>query len=558
MARGCWRLAYNGEIYNYVELRSELEAQGEVFRSSGDTEVLLALLAREGERALPRLVGMFALALLNIDERRVLLARDPFGIKPLYVTERSGALAFASEIKALLALPGVEAVASPARLGQYLRFGATDYGEETLFAGIGQIPAGGYRWVDLDRPGAGETRRYWTPVARPREIGFDEAAQRLRELFLDSVRLHLRSDVPVGCCLSGGVDSSAIACAMRQAAGERLELHAFSHIASDPALSEERWIDIVAGATGAVSHRVRPSAADLAADLDELVRVQEEPFGSTSIYAQRRVFRLAREVGVKVVLDGQGADEMLAGYDYYLGARVAELLRKARFGDARAFMRRAEALRGVPARAQLMWALDRLLPEPLNGWARRRIGKELAPSWMNEEWLSARGGRMAAALSGATLAEVLVSTLRGPGLPALLRYEDRNSMAVSIESRVPFLTPAIAEFCLSLPADFLIGPDGNSKRVFREAMRGIVPDAILDRRDKIGFATPEAEWLSTVAPWVEAQFASEEARAIPALRLDRAVAEWQAIRDGARRYNPSVWRWINLIAWTRRWNVRYD
>lgn len=554
---GRFHLAFNGEIYNYVELRRELEAKGVPFQSQSDSEVLLHLLAREGEAALPRLVGMFALALLDAQKRRVLLARDFFGIKPLYTARGEEAVAFCSEIKGLLALPGVGRHANPRRLGPYLRFGATDHGEETMFEAVRQIPAGGYQWIGLDGRPESEPRRYWKPERHAFDVGFEEAARTLRDLFVESVDLHLRSDVPVGCCLSGGIDSSAVVCAMREVGGPALQIHAFSHIASTPELSEERWIDLAGQAAGAQVHKVRPRAEELACELDDLVASQDEPFGSTSIYAQRRVMRLVGETGIKVVLDGQGADELLAGYDFYLGARIAGLLRRGRVVSAWRLARRAQHLRGVSARWQAQNAMDYLLPGALNALGRRMAGKDLAPDWLDDRWLAERGGGVQGLRSAGDLGEALVQSVGGPGLPQLLRYEDRNSMAYSIESRVPFLTPRLAQFCLGLPAEALIGPDGTSKHVFRRAMRGIVPDAILDRRDKIGFATPEADWLRSVAPWVSEQLESEAARSIPVLRHEAMRSEWAAIVAGSRRYNPGVWRWVNLIAWTRQLDVRY-
>ena len=558
---GRYHVVFNGEIYNYLELRRQLEAEGVAFASRSDTEVLLQAVATWGENAWRRFTGMFACAILDMATGRVILARDPFGIKPLYYVTRPGALAFASEIKALLSLPGVSRAADPQRLAAYLRFGVTDHGDGTLFSAVRQLPPGSVLDVDIATPSTPAPRVFWQP-ARPgtAELSFDDAAARVRDLFLESVALHLRSDVPVACCLSGGIDSSSIAMAMREVSGPALELHTFSHVVPAGALNEERWIDLVNGASGAWAHKIAPTADEMAEELEALVAVQDEPFLSSSIYAQYRVMRAIAEAKVKVVLDGQGADEMLGGYDFYLGARVASLLRAGRLGRAGALMRRARASRGIPVLRQLGDAMDFLLPAAGSALGRRLVGRGLLPPWVNRAWFDARGARVDSPRTAAdadVLLESLERSIRGPGLPQLLRYEDRNSMAWSIESRVPFLTTTLVDFVLSLPESYIIGDDGTTKRVFRAAMRGLVPDPILDRRDKIGFATPEREWILAVAPWVDRLLAHEAARRIPALDHAAIRDHWRAVRDGRRSYDPSVWRWINLVEWTRRHEVDY-
>lgn len=560
-ADGRWHLVLNGEIYDYLELRAELEAEGVRFRSNSDTEVLLEAFARRGPALLPRLTGMFAFAALDTVARRLYLARDAFGIKPLVWTRTAAGFAFASEPKALLALPGVARGVDAQRVYDYLRFGLTDHGDGTLLAALRQLPAGHWMEVPLDGGAPLEPVRWWAPDPDARfEGSFEAAATRLRELFLDSVRLHLRSDVPIGAALSGGIDSSAIVMAMR-AVEPRLDLHAFSYIADDPRLSEARWVDVVGAASGARVHRTGAAPDDLLHDLDALLGAQDEPFGSTSIYAQHRVFRLAREHGVTVMLDGQGADELLGGYHTFAAARLASLVRQGRIGQALGFLRRASAGPGRGALA--LWAGEFLVPPALQSWVRPLVGQELTPAWLDAAWFRARGVRLTPAKYTYTDgADVLRAQLRRAttwsSLPMLLRYEDRNSMAHSIESRVPFLTTALADFLLSLPEEYLVDRDGVSKAVFRRAMRGIVPDAILDRRDKIGFATPEAAWRRSLRPRLEARFASAAAGGVPVFRpvaLTRAFERALARGDG-RDFRP--WRWFNFLEWAERTGAVFE
>ncbi|MFN8587540.1 MAG: asparagine synthase (glutamine-hydrolyzing) [Candidatus Eisenbacteria bacterium] len=560
-ADGRHHLILNGEIYNYVELREELAAEGVTFRSTSDTEVLLQLLARRGAAAtLPRLVGMFAFALLDVAERTLTLGRDPFGIKPLHWARWDGGFAFASEQKALLELPTVPRTVDAQRVYDYVRFGLTDHGADTMFAHVKSLPPAHWMTVTLDGARVGEPKRYWELKAAGGFAGsFDEAAARLRELFVDSVRLHLRSDVPVGAALSGGIDSSAIVTAMREVE-PKLELHAFSYIADDEALTEERWVDLVGARAGAVVHKTRASAGTLTGELDALLTAQDEPFGSTSIHAQHRVFALAKQHGITVMLDGQGADELLGGYLPHTAMRLASLARQGRFAEAIAFARRAS--RDPGRRGIALWAGEFLVPPALQGPLRRMVGQELVPAWLNAAWFAERGvvtqpAKYTFGGSPYVLREQLLRATTWSSLPMLLRYEDRNSMAHSIESRVPFLTPALAEFVFTLPEEYVIDPTGLSKAVFRRAMRGLVPDAILDRRDKIGFATPEHVWLPSLAPQVEPLLAGDALARVPALNAPVLREQWGAIAAKAKRSDFRAWRWLNLVEWARRTGAEF-
>jgi asparagine synthase (glutamine-hydrolysing) len=555
-------VVFNGEIYNYLELRAELEVLGHRFRTRTDTEVLLHAYLAWGCHALSRLVGMFAFAILDLPARQLFLARDQFGIKPLYYVQSPHGIAFASEIKALLELPDVQRTVHPQRLWEYLRFGRTDHGADTLFDAIKQLPSAHWLTVPLDRPCTLEPIRYWNlDVSEPLNLSLDDAAQRIRQLFLTSVRLHLRSDVPVGAALSGGIDSSAIVAVMRHLE-PKLQLHTFSYVADDPSVSEEDYLDLAARHVRAVQHKVQLSAAEMVHDLDCLIDCQDEPFGGTSIYAQHRVFRMARQAGITVMLDGQGADEMLGGYRWYVAARLASLFRQRKWTEALSFLHHVRRLPGNGGSIGLfLRAAGFLLPRSAQALSRRFVGKDLMLPWMNERWFFEHGVEPNAPCrpnSRDVLRDELQQTLLASNLPMLLRYEDRNSMAHSIESRVPFLTVPLAEFILRLPEEYLISPKGTTKNVFRLAMRGLVPEQILERKDKIGFATPERTWLTHLRPWVDETLRSDLAKAIPPLKLAAAKREWQSIRSGRQPWDGRAWRWVNLIRWAERFQVRFS
>lgn len=552
-------IIFNGAIYNYRELRDELASCGYTFRSQSDTEVLLQAYMHFGPQVLMRLVGMFAFAILDTQTQSLFLARDAFGVKPLYYTRWRDGFAFASEIKPLLSLPGVRRVVQPERLYSYLRFGVTDHGDQTLFAGIQQLPAAHYLRLPLDTSVSVEPQRYWaTDLDQLSELSFDQASKTLRELFLNNVRLHLRSDVPVGAALSGGIDSSSIVAAMRHVEGADLALHTFSYVAESSALNEEHWAEMAARHTGAVIHKTRPIPQELVDDLPRLIEVQEEPFGSTSIYAQMRVFRAARDAGIKVMLDGQGADELMGGYRPHVAAWLASLLRQGRWRAAWRLLRRAPQAPGVLPRMLLERAAGLLGVGPCMRFALRLLRSYLFPPGLQAGWFEAHEvvAKPLWQVHGAPLLrDHLHQAFADKSLPMLLRYEDRNSMAFGIESRVPFLTPELVSFVFTLPESYLISTDGTSKCILRHAMRGLAPDPILDRRDKIGFATPEHAWLDALRPWVDDVLNSQAARRIPALDLPAVQREWRHVRAGQKPFDNRCWRWLNVICWAAHFEV---
>lgn len=559
-ADGRYYIVFNGEIYNYIELRKELETLGHSFRSQSDTEVLLYAYAEWGIGALRRFVGMFAFALLDTRSRSVLFARDYFGIKPFYYTAAADCFAFASEIKALLEFGTTSREVDRDLLLLYLRHGSCKFGSGTMFANVYQLPPAHYLLISLDSDYRSEPVCYWRPeIETNRDISFEAAAVHLRDLFVDNVRLHLRSDVPVGAALSGGIDSSAIVMAMREVSSN-LQLHTFSYVADDDRISEEQWVDVAGSAARAEVHKTHPDATALVADLDELMYAQDEPFSSTSMYAQYCVFRAARRAGIKVMLDGQGADEILGGYRFYMGARLASLLKQGHWAKAADFLRKCSQYPDVGTAWLTCVAGENLLPPEIQPALRKLIGKDPNPVWLKSSWFHANGKTHISGFGGSNelLKERLLRTLMESSLPHLLRYEDRNSMAFSIESRVPFLTPELVNFVLSLPEEYIITQDGISKAVFRRAMRGIVPDLILNRTDKIGFETPEKKWMLRLQSWVERILSSEVADSIPFLDMNIVRSEWQAVRQGRKPFDLHVWRWVNLIQWTRQFGIQYD
>jgi len=553
-SHGHYTIVYNGEIYNYKELRQELECLGQEFVSDSDTEVLLAAWIKWGTSCLKRLIGMFAFVVYNRVENTLTACRDAFGIKPLFYTHDRNQFIFASEMPALLCLCNEKPRLDWQSSYDYLVFGNYDSSERTFIEDMLQLAPGHYLKLDIKSGYLSEPKAWWCPnIAQRTSLNFKDAAEKLRSLFLDSIHLHLRSDVPIGAALSGGIDSSAIVCAMRHIEPD-MPIHTFSFIAPGSDVNEERWADKINDFVKAKAHKVVIHPFEMAADLDDMMRAQGEPFGSTSIYAQYRIYRLARECGIIVTLDGQGGDELLAGYDGYPSYRMLSLLEKRQFG---ALMNFCYNYTKWPGRSKsLNWKImmSHLTPDILYSTAKRLFGPDQMPSWLNKKVLREAGVKLRLSkprrdkeASGRRLAEKLALVLTKQGMPALLRHGDRNAMRFSIESRVPYLTIPLVEFALSLPEEYLISQQGETKAIFRAAMRGIVPGDVLERRDKIGFATPEKEWLKLLAPKIREWIC--RSNGMPFLKRDVLLKEYDALMNGRKPFSFVAWRWINFCRW---------
>jgi asparagine synthase (glutamine-hydrolysing) len=493
-------LIFNGEIYNYIELRDELKALGHTFRSAGDTEVLLRAYEQWGLDALPRLNGMFAFALWDEKKRRLLLARDRFGEKPLFIARSTRGVIFASEMKAIFAIRPELREPNRKAIYRYLARGDLDLDCETFFSGIQHLPGGHY--LLLDERGQGAPVRYWAPSAAEVPTGRRAAVERFRELMFDSVRLRLRSDVPVGSSLSGGIDSSSIVSTINaQKTSQWVQQKTFSARFHSKAHDEGPFIEIVTRKVDAESHEVWVDPGKFIEAFERLQYHQEEPIASASPFAQWLVMELAKEHSTTVLLDGQGADEILGGYDQAHGMFLAHWLRRGRVDKmARELASYGRRYHGI--REPAMYAAYYSLPGRLrDGLAERyyRASGVVAPE-LHREFAPAYA--TAPTPFGDRLRNELVRWQTTTQLPEFLRYADRNSMAFSREVRLPFLDHRLVDYCFGLPPDLLL-KGATTKVVLREAMRGIVPDEILDRKDKLAYAPPQHEWNhSALKPWM--------------------------------------------------------
>jgi asparagine synthase (glutamine-hydrolysing) len=549
--RGRYRLLHNGEIYNYVELRRELGAHGFRFRTGTDTEVILAAYEHWGPSCVVHFNGMWAFALWDSHRRELFCARDRFGVKPFYYRVDRRRFSFASELKAFRS--AAAQLAPNERLARdFLEHGLVNHTNETFFRGIRELPPAHALMFSEDGP---RLERYWQ--LKPALPAVEDPRETFRELFFDAVRLRLRSDVPIGTSLSGGLDSSAIACTvdrlMRTEAesalpvGERQKV--FTSYFDEPGLDERPYAEDVVRQTLSLGHMISFSPAELLDELPTIVEHQDEPFRSISIAAQWFVMRAAKKARIKVMLDGQGGDEVLGGYDGYFGFLFGDLLLRRDFRSLAREMRAYRRLRGA-SYARVAGALMRpFLPAPVQ-WAARSRARG-ARALLHPEL---RTQPTALPTSANTFPDrfrrrlYVVLTRR---LPELLRYEDRNSMAHSIEARLPYLDYRLVEMMFSLDSSYLIR-DGQAKVLLREALADVLPPRVRLRTDKIGFETPEARWLrGPLGPFAQEVLSSHACRQRGFVDVKAVEARLRRPRDGSWEAGSALWRAVALELWAQ-------
>lgn len=494
-------ILHNGEIYNYLELREELARMGYTFRSQTDTEVIAAAYDHWKEKCVDHFDGMFAFAIWDEKNKELFIARDRFGEKPFYYSFEEGRFLFASEMKALWAA-GMKKIPNQRMLFNFITIGYTDNPErpgETFYEGISKLPAASWLKFSLVYFSL-NIQQYWTtdPEKENTKISDDEATEQFSELFFSSVKKRLRSDVPVGTSLSGGLDSSSVVAAINELKILNYAPHCFT--ASFPGFEkdEQPYAKMAAEKFGLEQHLITVSSNDLINDWEKLCLCQEEPFGSASIYIQYKVYEKAKQQGVKVLLDGQGADELLAGYHKYYKWYWQELFRKGKLsgrkelaaarklGIHEPFTWKNKIAAWFPSFATIVMERQYLL----KAIRQEDLTREFVQEYSKEAYYTPP--------DHFTLNGVLHFNTFVHGLGELLRFADRNAMAHGREIRLPFLSHELAAFVFSLPADCKIR-NGWTKWLLRKAMENKLPAEITWRRDKTGFEPPQQQWMKEPA-----------------------------------------------------------
>jgi asparagine synthase (glutamine-hydrolysing) len=545
-----YTISFNGEVYNYIEIREELLKKGYSFQTETDTEVILYAYQEWGIDSLIKFNGMFAFAIHDTLKNEVLLVRDPFGIKPLYYVQNENFLLFCSEIKGLLAEPSISRSVNNAKLKEYLKHSWVNHSSSTIFNNVKEFPSASYAIISANTLKSIESKPYWTIQPNERkDLSFEDAVGKVKEIFYNNIKIHLRSDVAVGYTLSGGIDSSSIV-GVANAVLPNEKKYSFSYIPNYAEKSEKKWIDIVNSNVNAQPSFTQPSESTFIEEIEKIIKLQDEPFGSTSIYAQYKVFELVHDNNVKVVLDGQGADEIFAGYPIYFSERALSILKKEGIFKYIGFIRKIDPALNVSKLKQVLKVLYWYLPKEIQNGISSRYFSHSA-RLLEKGILNNREDEFDTSLYEENFLKAsLYKGLKHLWLPSMLRYQDRNSMAFSIEGRVPFLTKDLVEFVYSLPEEYILTHDGFTKRLLKEAMREFIPTEIMARKDKIGFETPEKKWIKNSSSWTFDTLDSYDMDTF-GINIHMLKKEFKDIFENKREYTNAHWRYLNFLKWAQ-------
>jgi asparagine synthase (glutamine-hydrolysing) len=535
-------VALDGVIDNGPELGRELQRLGCDLEPTCQPDVLLAAIRRWGLDCLSRFTGSFAFAVLDLGQHRLILARDPFGTRPLYLARQPGwGLYFSSQLGALREAASVGRRVNRTSLYRYLAYNCMDHCPETFFQGIEQLPSGHCLEVPMNQPAQSSLVRYRRVAQTRANLTFETAAQCLQEMVIRSVASQVTGQSAVGAAISGGFDSSFVAAAFgRHESGARWSLYTCVPVTKRGRFlqSEEAWADLAATSLGAPLSKIRVTSEDLPAAFPSLVRLQEEPFSSPVVYAQLQLFRAAKQDGVLLMLSGQGGDTLFTATNEQLLLAVLAQVRRRRWRTAAAILQASGHFSGrgsvriAATAAARMPGLQSLL---------KRLRRQRSLDWLREEWFEPHPA----------------SWGDQQGLP-MLRIEDRNSTACSLVNRMPLLSTELQDFIRSLPPEYLVTANQPIKSIECAAMRGMVPEAIITRRERSGFPVPVREWLDELGPWANSNMA--ELECLPFLVRNRVHQIWERVRSNGNSVPAAllVWRWIFMAGWLRYCAVSLD
>jgi asparagine synthase (glutamine-hydrolysing) len=544
-------VVYNGEIYNYAELRAELIKAGHTFKTESDTEVVVHGYEEWGVDSFNKYNGMFAVALYDTKTKALILARDHFGIKPLYysfiknpASKESNQLIFASEIKPLIASGLIPKKPNEKQLYRYLKYRIHDDGEETFFEGVYHLMPGQVMTIMPNNTNTYIFSHLETELVHKKAEGPlpKGAAEKFRTMLEEAVKLRLISEVPVGSCLSGGLDSSTVVALINQfldkqdkdATSVGAAQNTFSAVFPGAVNDEETYInEVCEGKSLLRSHKIYPTAEEFFEDITDFVRTQEEPTISTGPYAQ---FKVMQEVKnhVTVLLDGQGADEMMAGYLPYYFVYLRQLRKQGKWGT---LLAETASSADILQKYAKLKATSRFSTKVSMS---KLLGTDFATRFAAEKYFPIYDD----------LKRRLVRDIFHDSLPSLLRYEDKNSMRFSVEGRVPFLDFNLIRYIFSLPDEAII-KGGWNKNILRQAMKGSLPKRILERRNKIGFTTPEEEWFMRMKNRIYAIFLSESFAGRPYFNQQEVLGAFEDYIQGKNSDSLLFWRIINVELWLR-------
>jgi asparagine synthase (glutamine-hydrolysing) len=548
---GNFWIVFNGEIYNYLELKKELSSSGCEFRTESDTEVILAAFRKWGRQCLSKFNGMFSFCIYDKKAGRLFMARDRFGIKPLYFWNSLGTFCAASEIKQFTCIPGFTHVANRDKLFHFINSSDFDYDRETMWKDVFEIEPGHFAEIDLGswKPGGPFKTEKWYELdfAKTIDISYEDAVCEFRNLLKDSIRLRMRADVPVGFLLSGGLDSSSLVGLSTQIPREEgATLKTFSSCYENSPIDERKFINAMLDFSKASSSLHFPKPQEVPENLDRIIWHNDIPVRHGSPVPHWLLYKHIREDNDfrKVIIEGQGGDEILGGYIDFNWSFIFELLTAGNLSSFSGEFKSFRAKDGFSAKIFL-----------------RKFGRMMFPNAVRYP------------ANPAIVAESLIGNVKIPAIPirreqpsvkemhkarmSILRYilhnVDRNSMSHSRETRVPFLDYRLAEFCISLPSQHNLS-SGSTKRVLRSAVDGVVPDKIINRTDKQGYSSPMPSWLGKeISPFFRESIAS--AANLPFARKEVIIRESNEFLAGKRPFDPVWWNLITTDKWMKMFKM---
>ena len=559
-------ITYNGEVYNFENIKNELKQLGHKFLSKTDTEVILASYMEWGIDCFNKFNGMWSLAIYDFDNKKIILSRDRFGVKPLYYYLDKNVIYFASEIKQFTTIAGWDPLINPERDFDFLKWGMSDHTNETMFKKVLQLLPVNNLIIDLNLLNSKsdineclKINKWYELKSHKIHIDNTNFYTEFKKLFYNSVKLRMVSDVPVGSCLSGGLDSSAIVCQMSEILKTEKKndskVNTFSACSHVEKYDERKWIESVLAKTDSNSTYIFPDINNLLEELNALTWIQDEPFGSTSIFAQSCVFKSASKNNIKVILDGQGGDEVLCGYKSFFPTLLIDCLKHFKI---KSFFKEVKYLKlyynYTPDYIRIIGAL---FPATIQNIIRKILRKKSSLDFVNTQKLGVNFnysgyysfGNELYNLKAASIGQITFSPV-----PRLLHWEDRNSMSHSVESRVPFLDYKLVEFCIGLPNEYKINA-GVTKNILRKSLTNIMPQNILNRMSKLGFETPEEVWMRE-NPDVFRNMVNDSIKYSNGIINESALTLFDNIINGTEKFSFQLWRIISFGRWMQIYNIR--
>lgn len=538
-------IAFNGEIYNYLELKNELKSEFD-FKTNTDTEVLLNAYRKWGKKCLSKFNGMFSFAIYDKKNNKFFAARDRFGIKPFYYFKDESNFIFCSEIKGILASKIIKPILNEEALYDFIVFNRTDHAEFTNFKNIYNLRPGHCIEVLVDKKKFDISQWYFLPELFKNTINLSDCKAELYSKLLESTRLHLVSDVPVGSALSGGIDSSSIVSLMKEILPKDNTINAFSAVyGNNWEKDETKYINEIVKEKGLKPHFVYPDALDLLKNIDQIIYQQEEPFASASLFASWKVYQEANRSNIKVLLNGQGADEIFA-YDYMAAFYFKELFVKFKWlkliQEVFLFHKKQAASKFTIQLFLFLIAPD-FLKNKLINVSDHLVNKDFSNQHKNTSTFNKKF------FNSKTLNQNVENHLLLK-LNHLLRIEDKNSMYFSVEGRVPFLEHQLVEYALNIPPQYKVHK-GEVKYILKQSMKKLLPKLIFDRNNKIGYETPMDQWFRTDTFKIEFEklLAEENQPMGKYLNLEMVKNKWRAHQNG-KNNGSLLWKYFYLTKWS--------